>query len=146
MDRGVAEAFSAIPEGGAAASAAEEKVKVVVAIDDSDESYYALKWVLENLVGPDGDGYLLTIIHVTESFPHYMLLGSPGNYIKKKKKLFKVQIFMILFVNFMEMLFYIAAVYPSTSIIQSVNKAQQENAAAIINRAIDLCSQREVSI
>lgn len=78
MERGVAEAFSAIPEGGAAASAAGEKVKVVVAVDDSDESSYALKWVLENLVGPDTDEYFLTIIHVMEPFPHYMFPGSPG--------------------------------------------------------------------
>nr|ATE50926.1 universal stress protein 20 [Salvia miltiorrhiza] len=34
------------------------------------------------------------------------------------------------------------AAFPSASIIRSVNKAQEENASAILTRALDMCTQR----
>ncbi|KAG6437153.1 hypothetical protein SASPL_102064 [Salvia splendens] len=89
----------------------KEKVRVMVAIDDSGESFYSLQWVLDHLFGSqNNDEYLLNIIHVIEPFPTYMLPGAP-------------------------------AVFPSTSIVRSVNKAQEENASAILSRAIDMCTQ-----
>ncbi|KAH6802832.1 Adenine nucleotide alpha hydrolases-like superfamily protein [Perilla frutescens var. frutescens] len=109
-------ASSAVAEGGggAAVAEAEEAVRVMVAIDDSGESFYALEWVLDNLVVSDDDHrYLLTIIHVMEPFPHYIVPGAP-------------------------------AVFPSTSIIRSVNKAQEENASAILIRAVDMCTPTKV--
>ncbi|XP_047977862.1 universal stress protein in QAH/OAS sulfhydrylase 3'region-like [Salvia hispanica] len=114
MEKGIAEAFSSIPEGGGtAAIGAEEKkkVRVMVAIDDSGESFYSLQWVLDHVFGSrNNDEFLLSIVHVIEPFPTYMLPGAP-------------------------------AVFPSTSIVRSVNKAQEENASAILSRAIDMCTQ-----
>lgn len=78
MESRVAAASIAVPVAAAAATAAEEKGVVMVAIDDSGESYYALQWVLDNLFGWGEDEYLLTIIHVMEPFPHYILPGAPG--------------------------------------------------------------------
>ncbi|KAL1545589.1 universal stress protein in QAH/OAS sulfhydrylase 3'region-like [Salvia divinorum] len=112
MERGIAVAFSSIPEGGAMGAEEKVKVRVMVAIDDSGESFYSLQWVLDHVFGSqNNDEYLLNIIHVIELFPSYVLPGAP-------------------------------AVFPSTSIVRSVNKAQEENASAIITRAIDMCTQR----
>lgn len=86
MEKGIAAAFSSLPEGGStAAMGAEEKekVRVMVAIDDSGESFYSLQWVLGHLFGSQNsnDEYLLNIIHVIEPFPTYMLPGAPGHFI-----------------------------------------------------------------
>ncbi|EYU18168.1 hypothetical protein MIMGU_mgv1a023549mg, partial [Erythranthe guttata] len=35
-------------------------------------------------------------------------------------------------------------VFPTTSVIQSVNKAQEEDASAILTHALDICTQRMV--
>ncbi|KAK6139738.1 hypothetical protein DH2020_026498 [Rehmannia glutinosa] len=100
-------------------AAAEEKMRVMVAVDDSDESFYALQWVLDKLLGVLGnnngtdDESMLRIIHVMEPFPHYVFPG-------------------------------VHAVFPTTSIIQSVNKAQEENASAILAHAVRMCAERMV--
>ncbi|KAL0338748.1 UNVERIFIED_CONTAM: Universal stress protein A-like protein [Sesamum angustifolium] len=70
------------------AGTAVEKMRVMVAIDESDESFYALHWVLHNLFPP--------------------------------------------------------AVFPTTSVIQSVNKAQEETASAMLTQALHMCAQRMV--
>ncbi|XP_073018640.1 uncharacterized protein [Primulina eburnea] len=44
--------------------------KVIVAIDESEESFFALQWLLLNL-----DMKSLNIIHVLEPFPHYVFPG-----------------------------------------------------------------------
>ncbi|GFQ02485.1 universal stress protein a-like protein [Phtheirospermum japonicum] len=90
-------------------------MRVMVAIDDSEESFYALEWVFDNLLrdGYGDDEYMLTIIHVMEPFPHYVFPG-------------------------------VQAVFPTTSIIQSVNKVQEENASAILAHAVGMCTQRMV--
>ncbi|KAL8526911.1 hypothetical protein ACS0TY_015963 [Phlomoides rotata] len=64
------------------------ETRVMVAIDDSEESFYSLQWVLDNLFG--------------------------------------------------------SAVFPTTSIIQSVNKAQEENASAILTHALNMCTRKKV--
>ncbi|KAL8517567.1 hypothetical protein ACS0TY_015721 [Phlomoides rotata] len=54
-------------------TAATTETRVMVAIDDSEESFYSLQWVLDNLFGSGSDhAYMLTIIHVMEPFPHYV--------------------------------------------------------------------------
>ncbi|KAK4414815.1 Universal stress protein A-like protein [Sesamum alatum] len=103
------------------AAAEEEKMRVMVAIDDSDESFYALHWVLDNLFSAgvaaqyddDSNTKLITLIHVMEPFPHYVFPG-------------------------------MQAVFPTTSVIQSVNKAQEENASAMLAQALQMCAQRMV--
>ncbi|KAL0410234.1 UNVERIFIED_CONTAM: Universal stress protein A-like protein [Sesamum latifolium] len=107
---------------------AEEKMRVMVAMDESDESFYALHWVLHNLFSPaavatqthyDADDSnsntmnMLTLIHVMEPFPHYVFPG-------------------------------MQAVFPTTSVIQAVNKAQEETATAMLTQALHMCAQRMV--
>ncbi|KAI3443365.1 hypothetical protein Pfo_000030 [Paulownia fortunei] len=108
------ESSAAVASGGQAAAAeAEEKMRVMVAIDDSDESFYPLQWVLDNLLGVGNDESMLTIIHVMEPFPHYVFPG-------------------------------VHAVFPTTSIIQSVNKVQEENASAILAHAVHMSTQKMI--
>ncbi|KAL0374733.1 UNVERIFIED_CONTAM: Universal stress protein A-like protein [Sesamum radiatum] len=109
---------------------AEEKMRVMVAMDETDESFYALHWVLHNLFSPavvpththyDADDSnsnsntmnMLTLIHVMEPFPHYVFPG-------------------------------MQAVFPTTSVIQAVNKAQEETATAMLTQALHMCAQRMV--
>ncbi|XP_011094182.1 uncharacterized protein LOC105173950 [Sesamum indicum] len=110
---------------------AEEKMRVMVAMDESDESFYALHWVLNNLFSPgivatetqthyhhddsnsNNTMNMLTLIHVMEPFPHYVFPG-------------------------------MQAVFPTTSVIQSVNKAQEETASAMLTQALHMCAQRMV--
>lgn len=66
----------------------KKKLKMMVCIDDSEESFYALKWSLDNLyciagltAGPsqDGsDGCKLTIVHVQHPFQHFLFPAGPG--------------------------------------------------------------------
>ncbi|KAL2456071.1 Adenine nucleotide alpha hydrolase-like superfamily protein [Forsythia ovata] len=94
---------------------AVEKMKILVAIDDSEESFYALGWVLDNFFKQSlgGATYELIIIHVMEPLPNYIFPGAP-------------------------------AVYPTTSVVQSVNKVQQENASAILSHAVQICTKKKV--
>ncbi|KAL2453590.1 Uncharacterized protein Adt_48910 [Abeliophyllum distichum] len=62
------------------AAEAVEKMKILVAIDDSEESLYALGWVLDNFFKQSlgGATYELIIVHVMEPLPNYIFPGAPG--------------------------------------------------------------------
>lgn len=57
----------------------------MVAIDDSAESFYALKWALDNLYGligltpeaSDGGG-VVTLVHVQQPFHYHAFPAGPG--------------------------------------------------------------------
>ncbi|KAK9156961.1 hypothetical protein Scep_003535 [Stephania cephalantha] len=117
----------------AAAAAAEERGrKVVVAIDESDASLYALRWALDTLFFPWPAGAPdhherptstfsqlthLTLLHVQQPFHTYFFPSGPGP---------------------------AAALYTPTSIIDSVKKAQEENTNALFARALRVCEDRMV--
>ena len=70
-------------EGGGAAAAEEEKeMRVMVAVDQSDGSFYALQWALENLFRKRGAAAaaaaLLTVVHVQLPFQHHIIPAGPG--------------------------------------------------------------------
>ncbi|XP_044508119.1 universal stress protein A-like protein [Mangifera indica] len=104
----------------------EKKLKMMVCIDDSEESFYALKWSLDNLyciagltAGPsqDGsDGCKLTIVHVQHPFQHFLFPAGPGA----------------------------ATSYATPSMVESVRKAQEENSAALLSRALQMCYHKLV--
>ncbi|KAL9425517.1 hypothetical protein AB3S75_032470 [Citrus x aurantiifolia] len=92
----------------------KKKMKVMVAIDDSAESFNALKWALDNLYGivgftPEagGGGGILTIVHVQQPFQRF--------------------------------------VFPALSTSsESVRKSQEENSAALLSRALQMCKDKMV--
>ncbi|KAL5545630.1 hypothetical protein UlMin_005317 [Ulmus minor] len=73
-----------ITEGGAAAAVRKSK-KVMVAIDDSEASSYALKWALVFLfdnkpagVGAAAEEDMVVLVHVQQPFQHYVYPPGPG--------------------------------------------------------------------
>ncbi|KAA8518417.1 hypothetical protein F0562_015891 [Nyssa sinensis] len=103
---------------------AEERktMKVMVAIDESDGSFYALKWTLDNLfmsalASPDlnQDAGMITIVHVQQPFQPYIYPAGP-------------------------------VIYATTTVLESVRKAQEENTAAILSRALQICKDKPVKV
>ncbi|KAL6575172.1 hypothetical protein OROMI_012457 [Orobanche minor] len=101
--------------------AAENKMKVLVAIDESDESFYALRWALDQLFSryypeetqQEQEHNSITLVNVQPIFQPFIYPAGP-------------------------------VVYATTSMVDSVKKAQEENAANILSRAMHLCKQKKV--
>ncbi|KAK2647385.1 hypothetical protein Ddye_014874 [Dipteronia dyeriana] len=91
------------------------RMKVMVAIDDSEESFGALKWVLDNLYGIAGvapEAGMLTMVHVQEQ---YFFPAGPGP----------------------------AAFYGGAfTVMESVRKAKEEMNAALLARALQTCRDK----
>ncbi|KAM7261769.1 hypothetical protein ACFE04_020846 [Oxalis oulophora] len=109
------------------------KMKIMVGIDDSDVSNYALSWVLNNLgslmVSPIStntdigtatstrrDYPLLNLIHVQPPVHHYVYPAGPGR----------------------------SGLYTSPTVMDTVKKGQEENSAALMTRALEMCRQKMV--
>ncbi|XP_010486865.1 PREDICTED: uncharacterized protein LOC104764950 isoform X3 [Camelina sativa] len=113
------------PEAEGAPSVARTK-RMMVAIDESDSSFYALQWVIDhfsNLLMTTGteaaesEGGMLTVVHVQSPFHHFAAFpAGPGG----------------------------ATVYASSTMIESVKKAQQETSAALLSRALQICRAKQI--
>ncbi|WOH06259.1 hypothetical protein DCAR_0625682 [Daucus carota subsp. sativus] len=98
----------------------KKKLKVLVAVDDSELSFYALRWALDNLFKNPGSGQAstetseqdsdtITVAHVMAPYHHYVFpAAGPG------------------------------PVYAANNVVQSVRKGQSEIAAGILGRAMKL--------
>ncbi|KAM0053260.1 putative rossmann-like alpha/beta/alpha sandwich protein [Helianthus debilis subsp. tardiflorus] len=102
----------------------KKKLKVMVAVDESDVSLYALKWTLENLfknptdeqvgvVEPDPEQGMVTVVHVVQPFELYTFPAEPS-------------------------------MYASAAMVESARKAQEQNAAQLLSRAFQLCKETKV--
>ncbi|KAK7392747.1 hypothetical protein VNO78_21194 [Psophocarpus tetragonolobus] len=100
------------------------KMKVMVAIDESEGSFYALKWVIDNLItamatvgesSPQNDG-MVYLAHVEPKVQNYVYPIGPGG----------------------------AAFYPTTVVVDSVKKAHEERSAALLARALKICHDKLV--
>ncbi|CAI8602310.1 unnamed protein product [Vicia faba] len=110
-------------ESGGGAEMKRMKMKVMVAIDDSDGSLYALKWALENLfsvmtsmeddaTSSENEG-MVFLVHVEPTFQNYVHAIGP-------------------------------AFYPAFVVVDSVKKAQQEKSVVILSRALQMCKDKLV--
>ncbi|KAH9737770.1 Usp domain-containing protein [Citrus sinensis] len=95
----------------------KKKMKVMVAIDESAESFYALKWALDNLyvitdITPEaGSGSnVLTIVHAQQPF-------IPAG----------------------------AAFYATSTLVENVKKAEEQSSAALLSRALQVCKENMVN-
>ncbi|KAH0934116.1 hypothetical protein HID58_011233 [Brassica napus] len=103
--------------------------RMMVAIDESDSSFYALQWVIDHFssllmtteaAGAEGD--LLTVVHVQSPFYHFAAFpAGPGGATGPS-----------------------IAVYASTAMIESVKKAQQETSAALLSRVLQMCRAKQI--
>uniref|UniRef100_A0A7N0RIK8 UspA domain-containing protein n=1 Tax=Kalanchoe fedtschenkoi TaxID=63787 RepID=A0A7N0RIK8_KALFE len=107
-------AESTVSPGGAAEAGLSSKkaMKVMVAVDDSEESFYALNWALDYVIG-GGDNGMVTVVNVQHPFQHYIYPAGP-------------------------------AVYATSSVLESVRKAQEQNSAAILASALQICQAKMV--
>ncbi|KAL8039920.1 hypothetical protein ABFX02_10G067700 [Erythranthe guttata] len=102
--------------------AKEKRMKVLVPMDDSDGSFYALKWALDNLFGnhaasepplPAAEENFITLVNVQPLFQPFIYPAGP-------------------------------VVYATPAVIDAVKKGQQQNAANILSRALHICKQNKV--
>ncbi|EXC03813.1 Universal stress protein A-like protein [Morus notabilis] len=101
-------------------------MRVMVAMDESDFSFHALKWALDHVfVTPEPAAEkteeaspeevdMVVLVHVQEPFVHYGFPAGPGG----------------------------TAVYATTTVVESVRKAQEENSAALLSRALQMCKEK----
>ncbi|XP_052176071.1 universal stress protein PHOS34-like [Diospyros lotus] len=105
----------------------KKQMKVLVAVDESDESFYALQWALDHLfpspavaagvaavAEPNQELGMVTVTHVLYPFQTYVLPAGP-------------------------------AVIASSTVVQSVRTAQEKNAAALLSRALQMCQQKMIN-
>ncbi|OWM78991.1 universal stress protein A-like protein isoform X2 [Punica granatum] len=97
------------------------KMKVMVALDESDGSFYALRWTLDHLFRgrtlEENDRLgRVTVVHVQQPFQQYVFPAGPGG----------------------------SAFYASSAVVESVKKAQEENATFILSRALQMCREKLV--
>ncbi|KZV28405.1 universal stress protein A-like protein [Dorcoceras hygrometricum] len=106
-------------------------MNILVAIDDSDESFHALQWALDKiLVHADAGGTattreskVVTIVHVLQPMPRY---GFPSGYGP-----FNLSVLNLTYTN--------------NPVEESTSKAQEQNAARILSRAFDLCREKSLT-
>ncbi|KAJ0974145.1 hypothetical protein J5N97_016110 [Dioscorea zingiberensis] len=94
-----------------------ENMRVMVAVDESDASLYALGWALDHFGAPPEKLGSLVILHVQQPFHQYILPAAGGP----------------------------VAVYAPTSVTETMKKAQEQNTANVISRALSVCKEREMT-
>ncbi|MCL7022525.1 hypothetical protein MKW94_013648 [Papaver nudicaule] len=91
----------------------KKPIKVLVAIDDSEESFYALEWALDNLF-TSGSGAAASSRPADQTQLYLLNVQQP-------------------FQNNM---------YPTTSMIESTRKAQKQKSTNVLSGALKICKQR----
>ncbi|KAK6942489.1 UspA [Dillenia turbinata] len=97
----------------------QKKMKVMVAVDESESSMYALKWALDHclcspadVADPTSEVELVYIVHVQPPFQNFVY--GP------------------------------AAVFATPMVMDSTRNAQEQNAATILARASQICKDKKV--
>uniref|UniRef100_A0A6N2N8Y5 UspA domain-containing protein n=1 Tax=Salix viminalis TaxID=40686 RepID=A0A6N2N8Y5_SALVM len=68
-----------------------KRMRIMVAIDESDGSFHSLKWALNHLVDEiaptnvpsQEESSLITLVHVHHPFQHYVFPAGPGGAVRK---------------------------------------------------------------
>ncbi|ONM09313.1 Ethylene-responsive protein [Zea mays] len=110
----VSGALGAGVEGGD--KTARKALKVVAAVDASEESLHALSWALDNVVRCHPDATLV-VVHAQHAADHFAYpVAAHG----------------------------IGIVYAPSSAVESVRAAQEESSRRVVARALDICKERQV--
>ncbi|ONM09310.1 Ethylene-responsive protein [Zea mays] len=112
----VSGALGAGVEGGD--KTARKALKVVAAVDASEESLHALSWALDNVVRCHPDATLVVVHaqHAADHFAYPVAAHGIGTGI----------------------------VYAPSSAVESVRAAQEESSRRVVARALDICKERQV--
>ncbi|KAG8062608.1 hypothetical protein GUJ93_ZPchr0003g17350 [Zizania palustris] len=112
-------ATAAARASGETAGGEAAAMKVVVAVDASEESLHALAWALDNVIGRRaGGGVSLVVVHAQPGADHFVYpVAAHG----------------------------IAIAYAPAAAIESMRKAQEEISRKVVSRALDICKQREAN-
>ncbi|KAJ3673562.1 hypothetical protein LUZ60_005554 [Juncus effusus] len=94
----------------------ENKMVVMVAVDESQGSLYALSWALDNLLPMTANTSSWLLFHAEQPLHHYMHPVGPD-----------------------------AAVYATPSLIESVRQAQQQNSKHLLDKALRICHDKGVT-
>ncbi|XP_042045898.1 universal stress protein PHOS34-like [Salvia splendens] len=103
-------------ETSAAVAEEQKRMKVLVPVDESEGSLYALRWALDHLFGlepPEQEQAAVTLVNVQPTFQPFIYPAGP-------------------------------VVYATPAVIDSVKKAQEQNAAAILARALRICKEKKI--
>ncbi|XP_052147552.1 universal stress protein A-like protein isoform X2 [Oryza glaberrima] len=116
-EKGASPAAAAATSGEPGAAAGT--MKVVVAVDASEESLNALSWALDNVIGRRAGAVSVVVVHAQHGPDHFVYpVAAHG----------------------------IGTIaYAPASAIESMRKAQEEISRKVVSRALDVCKQREVS-
>ncbi|KAL8263205.1 hypothetical protein R6Q59_024554 [Mikania micrantha] len=106
----------------------KKNLKVMVAVDESDVSLYALKWTLDNLFKnqagageeipveePDPEQGMVTLVHVVQPFERYMFPAEPS-------------------------------MYTSAAMMEAMRKALQQHGAQLLSHAYQTCKETRMQI
>ncbi|KAM3260299.1 hypothetical protein ACQJBY_051515 [Aegilops geniculata] len=106
---------AAMATGTGAGGAEGATMKVVAAVDASEESLHALSWALDNVVRPH-PGASVVVLHVQHHADHfaYPVAGHGLQYV------------------------------PPTA-VDAVRKTHEENSRRVVSVALDLCRQKQAS-
>ncbi|XP_072992310.1 uncharacterized protein [Typha latifolia] len=100
----------------------KKMMKILVAVDDSQGSLYALSWAIDHLLTIAGTATAaaaaaelgsLILLHAQQPLHHYMYPVGPE-------------------------------VYATSSVIESVKKAQEENSRNVLNKALHICQEKGI--
>ncbi|XP_042486838.1 universal stress protein A-like protein isoform X1 [Macadamia integrifolia] len=111
----------------------KKQMKVMVAIDESEESFHALKWALDHLfffmpsssssaggvaaaeaeLTQNQEHGMVILVHVQQPFHYYIAPAGPVD-------------------------------YATPLVLESVRKSQEENSTILMARALKLCKERQV--
>ncbi|XP_057779380.1 uncharacterized protein LOC130997961 [Salvia miltiorrhiza] len=103
------------------AVAEQKRMKVLVPVDESEGSLYALRWAVDHLFDnypaglepPEQEQAAVTLVNVQPIFQPFIYPAGP-------------------------------VVYATPAVIDSVKKAQEQNAATIIARALRICTEKKI--
>eukprot|EP00268_Persea_americana_P020251 TRINITY_DN2045_c9_g1_i2.p1 TRINITY_DN2045_c9_g1~~TRINITY_DN2045_c9_g1_i2.p1 ORF type:complete len:207 (+),score=46.20 TRINITY_DN2045_c9_g1_i2:459-1079(+) len=117
-------------------STKKKGMKVLVALDHSDGSLYAFKWAVENLF-PTSSSSSSSAVHPQTQVVHEEGGGAEHGSL------------ILLHVQEVSQPYIVPAgpaIYSATEVVESVRKAQEQNSAALLAHAREICKGRAIKV
>ncbi|KAF7067701.1 hypothetical protein CFC21_073552 [Triticum aestivum] len=118
-------------------------MKVVAAVDASEESLHALSWALDNVVRPH-PGASVVVLHVQHHANHFAYPVAGHDLLKTNAPEFALK-------NYSEFLFIMQSMndrlaYVPPTAMDAMRRTQAENSRNVVARALDVCRQKQASV